>query len=150
MSKDLISKIQIDACREDDFEQVLVLLGQLWPDRSLDKKKLLRVFKQGLKSDMQRYICARAGTNVVGFASLTIKNNLWQQGYIGHIDELIVDKQYRGKSIGGKLLEHIVKLAKKKDCRRLELDSAFQRKKSHKFYERKGFENRGFIFSKKL
>jgi hypothetical protein len=29
MSKDLMSKIQIDACRKDDFEQILGLLGQL-------------------------------------------------------------------------------------------------------------------------
>jgi glucosamine-phosphate N-acetyltransferase len=150
MSKDLMSKIQIDACREDDFEQILGLLKQLWPDRSLDKKKLRQAFLRGLKSKMQCYLCARIEKNIVGFASLMMKNSLWQQGYVGHIDELIVDKQYRGKGIGSKFLEHITKVAKKKGCRRIELDSAFERKDAHKFYKRNDFENRAFLFSKKF
>lgn len=150
MSKDLISKIQIDACRGDDFEQVLVLLRQLWPDRSLDKKKLRRAFLQGLKSKLQCYLCARIESNIVGFASLMMKNSLWQQGYVGHIDELIVDKQYRGKGVGGKLLEHVMKLAKKKGCRRVELDSAFEREDAHRLYEHNGFKSRGFTFFKEI
>lgn len=142
--------IQIDNCREDDFEQVLKLLGQLWPGKTLYKKKLRQVFLRGLKSKLQCYLCARTETKIVGFVSLTIKNSLWQQGYIGHIDELIVDKQHCGKGIGGKLLSHITKLAKKKCCRCIELDSAFIRKDAHKFYKRNDFENRAFVFSKKL
>ena len=140
----------IHKCKEGDFEQVLRLLAQLWPEKVLNEKELRQVFIRGLKSNLQHYVCARIETNVIGFASLTIKNNLWQQGYIGHIDELIVDKQHRSRGIGNKLLSHITKLAKKKCCRCIELDSAFERKAAHKFYEHNGFNNRGFVFSKEI
>jgi GNAT superfamily N-acetyltransferase len=150
MNKRLMSVTQIDNCREDDFGQVFKLLEQLWPAQTLNKKRLRGVFKQGLKSKFQCYVCARIEGNVVGFVSLTIKNSLWQHGYVGHIDELIVDTEYRSRGIGSQLLEHIAKLAKKKCCRRIELDSAFERKDAHKFYERNGFENRAFVFSKEI
>jgi GNAT superfamily N-acetyltransferase len=150
MNKRLMSVTQIDNCRQADFEQVFGLLEQLWPAQTLDKKRLRGVFKQGLKSKFQCYVCARIKGNVVGFISLTIKNSLWQQGYIGHIDELIVGKQYRGRGIGSQLLEYIANLAKKKGCSRIELDSAFTRKNAHKFYKRNGFENRAFVFSKEI
>ncbi len=149
MDRELMSVTKIDNCREDDFEQIFRLLGQLWPGQTLDKRKLRQVFVRGLKSKLQYYLCARAETKIVGFVSMTIKNSLWQQGYIGHIDEFIVDKRRRNKGIGGKLLSQITKLANKKSCSRIELDSAFTRKDAHKFYKRNGFDNRAFVFSRK-
>ncbi len=142
--------VMIRECKEGDFEQVLKLLAQLWPEKVLDRKELQQVFLKGLNSDFQSYVCAIIEDNVVGFASLTIKNSLWQEGYMGHIDELIVDREYRGKGIGSKLVEHIVKTAKHKGCRRVELDSAFDRDEAHKFYEQNGFDNRASLFSKKI
>jgi glucosamine-phosphate N-acetyltransferase len=140
----------IRGCRVEDFEQILKLLGQLWPDNKLNKKELHRVFLRGLNSEFQYYICATIETGIVGFGSLTIKNSLWQQDYVGYIDELIVDKQRRGKGIGSELLQSIINVAKERGCRRAELDSAFDRAKAHEFYQKNGFENRAFLFSKKI
>jgi hypothetical protein len=53
-----------------------------------------------LKSDSQIYLCAIDGEDVVGFASLTIKTNLWQGTNLGHIDELIVDKNIAAPDLG--------------------------------------------------
>ncbi|MHC4457648.1 MAG: GNAT family N-acetyltransferase [Planctomycetota bacterium] len=142
--------VMIRECRKEDFGQVLKLLAQLWPEKTLGEKQLQQVFLRGLSSEFQSYVCAVVEESIVGFGSLTIKNNLWVEGYIGHIDELVVDKEYRGREIGSKLLEYIINIARNKNCRRLELDSAFDRKKAHKFYERNGFENRAFLFSKRF
>jgi len=140
----------IRECKETDFEQVFKLLEQLWPDKTLDREKLRQIFLQGLKSEFQSYVCAVIGENLVGFCSLTIKNSLWQAGLLGHIDELVVDKHHHGKGIGSRLLGSITKLAKEKGCRRIELDSAFNRTEAHKFYEKNGFENRAYLFSKEV
>jgi hypothetical protein len=43
-----------------------------------------------LKCESQAYICVVDKAEVAGFGSLTIKNSLWQEGGIGHVDELIV------------------------------------------------------------
>lgn len=86
----------------------------------------------------------------MGFASLSVKDSLWQGGGVGYIEELVVDEKSRVQGIGTKLLEHAIALARENGCRRIELDSAFHRKDTHRFYERLGFESRAFLFSKGL
>lgn len=142
--------IQIRECRAEDFAAVARLLRQLWPEKSLDAGSLQAVFERALASEQQVYLCAADVERIVGFGSLTLKNNLWQAGYLGHVDELVVDSQYRSRGIGTQLLDQLIVLARNLGCRRMELDSAFHRKHAHQFYERHGFENRAFLFSKAL
>ena len=111
---------------------------------------LKKVYERGLMGNSQVYLCATDGENVVGFASLTIKNNLWQAANLGHIDELVVDEKYRGCGLGRQLLNEIIAEARQRGCARVDLDSAFHRTKAHEFYQRHGFENRGYLFSKPL
>ena len=138
------------SCTAEDFPAIAGLLGQLWPTKKLDLAALNKVYQRALESEQQVYVCAADGKKIIGFGSLTLKNNLWQEGNLGHIDELAVDTAYRGNGIGTKLLEHLIEIARQKGCRRVELDSAFHRKQAHQFYEQNGFENRAFLFSKPL
>jgi ribosomal protein S18 acetylase RimI-like enzyme len=139
--------VQIRKCSEADFNEVVMLLRQLWPDKPLNTQSLQSVYDIALSSENQKYICAVEDSKVVGFGSLTIKNNLWQEGRLGHIDELVVDNDYRGKGIGRQLLAQLIVLAKEQKCKRVELDTAFHRKEAHRFYEQQGFENRAYLFS---
>ncbi len=141
---------QIRNCTEHDFRQILNLLGQLWPDVQLDVERLKQTFVKGLDSECQSYVCAEIDSKVVGFCSLTVRNSLWQQAGLGHIDEIVVDSHYRGRGIGSQLLDRVVALARQAGCRRIELDSALHRRAAHRFYEQKGFEKRAYLFSKQF
>lgn len=141
---------QIRDCCDTDFDQILVLLNQLWPSKELDRTALRSVYARALRAEAQHCICAVEDDRVIGFCSLILKNNLWQAGYLAHIDELIVDEQHRGRGIGRSLLSTIIEMAVKNGCSRTELDSAFHRTDAHKFYETEGFENRAYLFSKVL
>jgi glucosamine-phosphate N-acetyltransferase len=143
---DGVEMIEIRDCINSDFDQVFGLLRQLWPDRALERAMIEESFLRGLGSDSHRYISAVVGDSVVGFCSIIVRSSIWAQGYLGYIDELVVDEVHRGKGIGGRLLQQAVELAKEAGCRKVELDSAFHREEAHKFYERQGFESRGFIF----
>ena len=143
-------KLQIRLSSLEDFVFVFDLLKQLWKDRQLDFIAIQNVYNQALQSNKQKFIVGLVDNKIVGFCSLTIKNNLWQAGNLGHIDELIIDENYRGLSIGTKLMAEITKIAKEANCKRIELDSAFHRKEAHQFYENLGYENRAFLFSKEL
>jgi len=140
----------IRECTPGDFEQILPLLQQLWPQKALCQDRLRLVFERGLASDAQTYLCAVEGDHIVGFCSMTIKNNLWQEGFLAHLDELVVNRAHRGCGLGSQLLEAMILLAKERGCARVELDSAFHRTEAHAFYERQGFENRAYLFSKPL
>lgn len=141
---------EIRDCKEEDFNQIVPLLEQLWPTKALNHERLRAVYERGLRSDTQQYLCAVESGRIAGFCSLTIKNNLWQEGFLAHVDELVVNHADRGQGIGSRLLEAIIKIAVQRSCRRVELDSAFHRTEAHAFYERQGFENRAYLFSKLL
>lgn len=133
-----------------DFRGVFKVLKQLWPDLDLDYQALNEIYLRAIDSDMQQLIVGEIDNKIVGFCSLTIKNNLWQAGNLGHVDELVIDKDYRGKGYGKKLIESITQIAKDFKCKRIELDSAFHRKSAHSFYKSIGYESRAYLFSQKL
>ncbi len=130
--------------------QVCGLLGQLWPDSEVDTPQMRQSFECGLQSPGQKYICAVQDEKVVGFCSLNIKNSLWQQGLMAHVDELVVDQRHRGVGIGSALLRRVEEIAAEMGCKRVELDSAHHRIQAHTFYEGLGFENRALLFSKTM
>lgn len=137
-------------CKTSDFEPVFKLLQLLWPNQELDFDKLQQVYNKGIDSENQKLIVGLIENEIIGFCSLTIKNNLWQAGNLAHIDELIVNEHYRGNGVGKKLIDKITELAVENNCKRIELDSAFHRTSAHKFYEKMGYENRAYLFSKVL
>jgi GNAT superfamily N-acetyltransferase len=142
--------IQIRPCAIEDFEGVLTLLRQLWPDKYIDIQMLRAVYERALESALQHHVCAVEDQVLLGMGSLSIKNNLWQEGYLGYVEELVVHEKYRRRGIGTQLLEHLCGVAREKGCKRIELDSAYNRKASHQFYEKMGFESRAILFTKSL
>lgn len=136
--------------QQKDFDEVFELLKQLWPDKQLNKSSLKVVFEQLINSDKEEAICAETSGNVIGFCTLAVRNSLWQEGNMGHICELVVDESHRGNQIGTQLIKDICKIASERRCKKIELDSAFHRENAHKFYEKLGFENRAYLFSKNL
>jgi ribosomal protein S18 acetylase RimI-like enzyme len=130
-----------------DFEQIYLLLEQLWPNRELDKQALQVVFNRGVNSSTDELLCAIEVNKVVGFCAYAIVNNLWQAGYISYMYALVVDETKRGQGIGGMLLKKSIADSKAKGMKRLELDSGFHREKAHEFYIKAGFEKRAFLFS---
>lgn len=145
-----MENFQIRLCTTNDYASVFKLLKQLWADLMLDYESIEKVYEKALKSDSQKFVVGLIDNRIIGFCSLTIKNNLWQAGNLGHIDELVVDRDFQGKGLGKKLMNEITKIAKDSSCKRIELDSAFHRREAHLFYENLGYQNRGFLFSKEI
>ncbi len=145
--------IKIRPLTIEDLDALLGLLGQLWPDKSVDDLAVRKVVEEGMKSDRQAYICAVEEEKLVGFCSLTVKNNLWLEARSGNVDELVVDVAYRNREIGKMLMAEIEKIAQARGCKRLDLESAVHRTVAHAFYEKLGFEKQeysSFFFAKEI
>ena len=145
-----LADIEMRPCGTTDFEGVLALLRQLWPNKTLDSESLRKVYERALASDRQVYLSAGCDGRIVGFGSLSIKSNLWNEAFVGFVDEMVVDEAHRGRGIGTQILDHLISWARDRGCNRIELDSAFHRKDAHAFYERRGFQSRAYLFSKLL
>lgn len=142
--------LEIRICKQDDFPSIFKLLKTLWVDFDLNFEHLQTVYFKAIQSENQKLIVGTIKGQIVGFCSLTIKNNLWLAGKLGHVDEIVVDESFRGQGIGKKLMERITEIAKENSCKRIELDSAFHRKNAHGFYKSIGYEVRAYLFSKTL
>jgi ribosomal protein S18 acetylase RimI-like enzyme len=142
--------IKVRELKIGDVENLIYLLEQLWIGKQIDLIAVKQVIERGLNNDHQVYICATDNDKLIGYCSLTIKNNLWMLANLGNVDELVVDSEHRNQGIGKMLICEIEKIAKSHGCKRLELDSAFHRTIAHEFYERSGFEKRAYLFSKEI
>ncbi len=140
----------IRSCEIEDFPEVFRLLRQLWPDRSLDEAAMRRVFEIGLGRGDQAFYCIAENGRLIAFGSLHIRNNLWQQGELAQIDELVVDEARRGSGLGAMLLKKLMDEARSRGCGHIELATAMQRLDAHRFYERQGFERAALVFGRKL
>lgn len=139
-------EIQVVPAAPEDFAEVLGLLGQLWPGRELNQENLHRVYLTNLDSDVQKYYVARNENGVIGFITMHIITNLWAQGCLLHIEELVVSETCRGQGAGRKLIEQALMVAAEANCRSVEVTSAFHRNWAHAFYEACGFEKKAFHF----
>ena len=72
---------------------------------------------------------------ITGVASLHIIKKLTRT--LGLIEDVAVNENYRGKSIGKKLVEKLIGIASEKSCDKTVLNSS---KKNSEFYEKIGFE----------
>lgn len=135
---------------KEDFDHIPELFRQLWPGKSLNRDRLLSVFQSMMTSDNYELLCAEKDQRLVGFASLAVLQNFWQEGPILYITTMIVDEKHRGKGVGKALIARITEIAKEKGCAKIELESAFHRGDAHSFYEKMGFEKRAYFFSKNV
>ncbi|MBK8475753.1 MAG: GNAT family N-acetyltransferase [Opitutaceae bacterium] len=133
-----------------DFDQLLVLFRQLWPTKTIVPGRLGTIFARVLATPYKRYFCAVDDAHVVGLGAVSFKDNLWQEGEIAYVEELVVREDQRRKGVGSLLLDHLVAQAEARGCLRIELDTAFHREAAHRFYERHGMQKRAFLFSRVL
>lgn len=133
-----------------DFEAILELLKQLWPDQRLDLAKMNVALGTQLTTANHFAFCCELNGTVVGFCTLSIRHSLWQQAGIGYVGELIVHEADRGHGHGKALLDFLADFAAARGCSRLDLDSGFHRTDSHAIYEHCGLIKRAFVFSRPL
>ena len=74
---------------------------------------------------------------IVGVASIHIIKKLTR--ILGIIEDVAVNKKYRGKGVGKKLVERLILIGKQKYCDKIVLSSSEQ---NSKFYEKIGFKKK--------
>jgi ribosomal protein S18 acetylase RimI-like enzyme len=80
--------------------------------------------------------------NIVGFAFLKIKKRL-SNGHFSAELGIVVDEAHRGKGLGSKLMENLLKLAQQENVSEVFLTVLFDNMKAIQLYEKYGFKKVG-------
>lgn len=95
------------------------------------------------------YVAERDG-KLIGFATFSVKDVIRYPKQIAELDELFVSTDYRQKGVGKQLMQQVEGKAKELNCYRIFIESHFDHKAAHKFYEEIGYTNYGYHFIKNL
>jgi len=128
---------------KNDLNGILELLKQLGENTGFSENKDLGYFNNiwnKIENNNIKYFLAKDNGKIVGSCYICIIPNLTYNGKsIGYIENVIVDKNYRRKGIGKKIMEMAIEYAKINNCYKVVLQSGIKRVEAHKFYEKIGF-----------
>ena len=135
-----MEKIEIREIEEDDIEKgFLETLDFLRNASSLDKNKAKEILKKIKQNPNHIIHVAIDDEKIVGSTTLFIEQKfIHDGGYVGHIEDVVVRKDYERKGIGIKLVTSMLERAKEKNCYKTILDCKDDVKQ---FYERIGFKH---------
>ncbi len=125
--------------KKEDLENgFLSTLDSLKQTSSIDKTKAEEIFEK-INSNPDHIIAvAEIDGRIVGATTLLIEVKfIHDGGIVGHIEDVVVDKNFQGKKIGDKIMKYLLKIAKNRGCYKTILDCTDDVKP---FYEKLGFK----------
>ena len=133
-------EIIIREIEEDDLEKgFLETLDFLRNASDLDKNKANEILKKIKQNPNHIIYVAIDNKKIVGSTTLLIEQKfIHDGGLVGHIEDVVVRKDYERKGIGIKLVTSLLERAKEKNCYKTILDCKDDVKQ---FYERIGFKH---------
>jgi len=134
-------EIIIREIEEDDLEKgFLETLDFLRNASGIDKNKAREILKDIKQNPNHIIYVAIDNKKIVGSTTLLIEQKfIHDGGLVGHIEDVVVRKDYEGKGIGIKLVTSLLERAKEKNCYKTILDCKDDVKQ---FYERIGFKRK--------
>ena len=140
-----MSKINFILVKEEDINDVFILLNQLKKIdlEKIDRKKAWDDFNSNTSSNS---IVGIYNNKIVAYGSVVIENKI--RGEVaGHIEDIVVDTEVRGKMVGVSLIRELIEISRRKGCYRITL---FCDKKLINFYSRNGFKVNNVVMKKYL
>ena len=117
-------------------------LGKQREASGSDDPAYSRAFDTIDRDSNQLLLVAESDGRVVGMLQLTFIPGLSRRGaWRANIEAVRVDGALRGRGIGQWLMERAIEIARKRDCRLVQLTSDRQRTRAHRFYVRLGVKD---------
>ena len=125
--------------KEDIQNGFLTTLDSLKQASNIGKNKAEKIFETINANPHHTIIIAEREGKVIGSATLLIELKfIHDGGLVGHIEDVVVDKNFQRQKIGEKMIKHILKIAENRECYKTILDCAVE---IQPFYEKLGFKH---------
>lgn len=89
------------------------------------------------------------GDKLLAISGYWIAHKLYCGKYL-EADNVVVDENARSLGIGQQLQQELERIARENQCNVMMLDAYLENTAGHRFYERAGYEKKGYHFIKKL
>ncbi|MBA4437523.1 MAG: GNAT family N-acetyltransferase [Nitrosopumilaceae archaeon] len=124
---------------EGDFQKgFLNTLDTLREASNISKEKASEIFKNIKSNPNHIIIVAEMNDKIIGATTLLIEPKfIHKGGFVGHIEDVVVSKEFQGQKIGEKIIKYVLKVAEKHNCYKTILDCSDDVKQ---FYEKMGFK----------
>ncbi|MDX1533473.1 MAG: GNAT family N-acetyltransferase [Nitrosopumilaceae archaeon] len=134
-----MTDVKIRKIEEDDLNNgFLESLDSLRKASDLDSSKAKEILVKIQSNPNHSIFVAELDGKIVGSTTLLIEPKfIHQGGLVGHIEDVVVNKEFQGKKIGEKLIRTSLDYAKNQGCYKTILDCMDDVKP---FYEKLGFK----------
>lgn len=131
----IMSKVSFRKIKKSDLNDVFVLLNQL-KKIDISHLNLDHSWDKFIQNNNSNSIVGIIDNKIIAYGSIIIENKI--RGEVaGHIEDIVVDTEVRGKMIGVKLINELIEIGKKNNCYRITL---FCKENLINFYSRSGFK----------
>ncbi len=135
MSEPIIRELK----KEDLWNGFLTTLDSLRQTSDIDRNKADEIFEKINSNPDHIVVVAELDGKIVGSTTLLIEPKfIHKGGVVGHIEDVVVDKNFEGQKIGEKIMKYILEFAKNRGCYKTILDCTDDVKP---FYEKLGFKH---------
>ncbi|NIM26311.1 MAG: GNAT family N-acetyltransferase [Nitrososphaeria archaeon] len=125
--------------KEDLFNGFLTSLDSLRQASNIEKNIAEKIFEKIYNNPDHIIAVAEKDQRVVGAATLLLETKfIHNGGVVGHIEDVVVDKNFQGQKIGEKIIKYLLDVAKNQGCYKTILDCTDEVKP---FYEKLGFRH---------
>jgi len=134
MSEPIIRELR----KDDLWKGFLTSLDSLKQASNIEKSKAEKIFEK-INSNPDHIIAvAEMDGKIVGSTTLLIELKfIHDGGLVGHIEDVVVNKEFQGQKIGEKIMNFLIEISKKRGCYKTILDCTDEVKP---FYEKLGFK----------
>ena len=131
-TKLIVDDIKIEEMTTKDIDEVFEVEKNCFEDYWSKES-----FRKELSNEVARYIVAKLNGKIVGYVGI------WLILDEGHINNVAVHSDYRGKKIGDKLIKGIVDLCKDNNIASMTLEVRASNKIAQNLYRKYGFKMGG-------
>jgi glucosamine-phosphate N-acetyltransferase len=134
-----MSEVIIRELKEADlWNGFLKSLDSLKQASNIEKSKAKEIFEKINANPDHIIAVAEFNGKIVGATTLLIESKfIHDGGLVGHIEDVVVDKEHQGQKIGEKIMNYLIEIAKNRGCYKTILDCTEDVKP---FYEKLGFK----------
>ncbi|MDC7243505.1 MAG: GNAT family N-acetyltransferase [Sphaerochaetaceae bacterium] len=133
----------------NDIERLCELLETLFsfekefvPNKEIQKKGLLHILEN---SDFGTIFIVKVDNHIVGMLNILYTFSTALGSKVAILEDLIIDKEHRGKGYGKKLVDFALEDCKAKGCKRVTLLTDHTNDIAKEFYNKMGFEDSSMV-----